>query len=307
MVRSPPRCLGGLVAEPEQQFYQSQRLRLSYWTWGAADAPPLILMHGGRDHARSWDRIAEAFEDDYRVIACDLRGHGDSDWATGSLYGITEHMLDLLALLEVAGSPARVISHSFGGEITLLTAGLFPEKFDRIVSIEGAGARLEDNPRPLAPQRFRWWASDLRAWEHQTPRVFPTFEEAVARVRAANRSLTQEMAEHLARWGTRAVDGGYVWKFDQWVRARPLPELTREDLAAAWREVRAPVLHLIGGRSHPHQSKINNRPLDEYFPDSRTVTIPNASHWVHHNQTALTIDAIHGFFGPPPPRTTRAE
>lgn len=295
------------MAEPEQQFYESQRLRLSYWAWGAVDAPPLILMHGGRDHARSWDRIAEAFADEYRVVACDLRGHGDSEWAIGSLYGITEHMLDLLALIDVVGSPARVISHSFGGEITLLTAGLFPEKFDRIVSIEGAGARLEDNPRPLAPQRFRWWASDLRAWEHQTPRVFPTFEDAVARVRAANRSLTLEMAEHLARWGTRPVDGGYVWKFDQWVRSRPLPELTREDLAAAWREVRAPVLHLIGGRSHPHQSKINNRALDEYFPDSRTVSIPNASHWVHHNQPALTVDAIRGFFGPPPPRTVRAE
>lgn len=73
------------MAEPRQQFYQSQRLRLSYWAWGADDAPPLILMHGGRDHARNWDRIAEAFRDDYHVVACDLRGHGDSEWAKGSM------------------------------------------------------------------------------------------------------------------------------------------------------------------------------------------------------------------------------
>ncbi len=289
------------MTEPRQQFYQSQRLRLSYWAWGADDAPPLVLMHGGRDHARNWDRIAEAFQDDYHVLACDLRGHGDSDWATGSIYGLAEHVLDLVALIEVAGSPVRTISHSFGGEITLLAAGLFPEQFDRIVSIEGAGARLEDNPRPLNPRRFRRWATNLRSWEQEPPHVYPTLADAVARMRVSNRSLTLEMAEHLTRWGTRQVEGGYVWKFDQWVRSRPPAELTRDDLAAAWREVRTPVLHLIGGRSHPQQGKINNRPVDEYFPDSRTTVIPDAGHWVHHDQTALAVDAIRGFFGPPPP------
>ncbi|MSQ30027.1 MAG: alpha/beta hydrolase [Dehalococcoidia bacterium] len=257
-------------------------------------------MHGGRDHARSWDRVAEAFEDDYHVIACDLRGHGDSGWAIGSVYGLTEHVFDLLALIEVVGEPVRMISHSFGGEITLLAAGLFPEKFDRIVSIEGAGARLEDNPRPLAPRRFRNWAMDVRSWEHQVERIYPTFEDTVARVRAANRSLTPEMAEHLARWGTRNVEGGYVWKFDQWVRSRPPSEMTREDLAAAWAEVRAPIMHLIGGRSHPAQARIGGRPLDEYFADSRTIKIPNAGHWVHHDQTAIAIAAIHDFFAAPP-------
>lgn len=289
------------MAEPRQEFYQSQRLRLSYWIWGADDAPPLVLLHGGRDHGRSWDRIAEAFEDGYRVIGCDLRGHGDSDWAIGSIYGLTEHVLDLVALIEKLGAPVRVIAHSFGGEIALLAAGLFPDLFDRIVSLEGAGARLEDNPRPLTTRRLRRWMEEARAWEREGTRVYPTFEEAVARVRAANRSLTLEMAEHLARWGTREVEGGgYVWKFDQWVRSRPPSELTREDVAAAWREVRAPVLHLIGAWSR--QGTVNNRPVDEYFPDSRTKVIPSAGHWMHHDQPALTIEATRAFFGVPPAR-----
>ena len=62
----------------EQHFYDSQRLRLAYWAWGSPANPPLICLHGGRDHARSWDRIAEVLSDSYYVVAPDLRGHGDS-------------------------------------------------------------------------------------------------------------------------------------------------------------------------------------------------------------------------------------
>lgn len=293
------------MAEPSQQFYQSQRLRLAYWAWGTPDHPPLILIHGGRDHARSWDRVAEAFQDDYHVMACDLRGHGDSEWAPGSLYGLAEHVLDLLALIEVAGSPVRVVAHSFGGEIALLTAGIFPEHFDRIVSIEGAGARLEDYPRPLSPGRFREWATDLRSYEQRPDRFYPTFEDAVARIRESNRSLTPEMAKHLTRWATRSVDGGYTWKFDPWTSARTPSEVTGAEVTAAWHAVTAPVLHLAGGRSHPDQNRFKGRPVDEYFPDAHLVTIPNAGHWVHHDQTELVVGAIRDFFGSPPSRTPR--
>jgi len=64
-------------------FIESQRIRISYWDWGNDGAPVLVLVHGGRDHARSWDRMAEALRGDYHVVALDLRGHGDSGWTPG--------------------------------------------------------------------------------------------------------------------------------------------------------------------------------------------------------------------------------
>ena len=66
---------------PESHSYYSQRLRLHYVDWGNRDAPPLLLIHGGRDHCRNWDWVAQSFRDDYHIIAPDLRGHGDSQWA----------------------------------------------------------------------------------------------------------------------------------------------------------------------------------------------------------------------------------
>ena len=43
---------------PTSHTYFSQRMRLHYTDWGNPDAPPMILIHGGRDHCRNWDWVA---------------------------------------------------------------------------------------------------------------------------------------------------------------------------------------------------------------------------------------------------------
>ncbi|WP_369825446.1 alpha/beta fold hydrolase, partial [Erythrobacter sp. HI0074] len=53
-----------LHAGPTSQTFISQRLRLHYLDWGNRGKPPLVLVHGGRDHARSWDWVAEQLRED---------------------------------------------------------------------------------------------------------------------------------------------------------------------------------------------------------------------------------------------------
>jgi pimeloyl-ACP methyl ester carboxylesterase len=80
-----------MTAEPADRFYESQGLRLHYVDWGNETAPPLILVHGGLDHCRNWDAIAR----NAAAFPChgpDLRGHGDSEWAKGSSYSLTDHV-----------------------------------------------------------------------------------------------------------------------------------------------------------------------------------------------------------------------
>ena len=66
------------IPGPTSHSYFSQRLRLHYVDWGNADAPPLLLVHGGRDHCRNWDWLAEALREEWHIIAPDLRGHAHS-------------------------------------------------------------------------------------------------------------------------------------------------------------------------------------------------------------------------------------
>jgi pimeloyl-ACP methyl ester carboxylesterase len=284
------------MSEPWQHFLQSQRLKLSYWTWGDAAKPPLILVHGGRDHARSWDFVAERLTDRYHVVACDLRGHGDSEWSRGSHYGTPEHVLDLIALIDLVGGRASVVGHSFGGAITLLAASAFPDHFERVVSIEGAGAWASNDV--ITPDQFRTWAKQSRGTEGRSPRVYPSIEEARDRMREANPRLSSEMAMHLARWGTHGIDGGYVWKFDPWLYARAeLHNLRFEEIEGLWRDLKAPVLHLSGSESHFNRSAVNGRPVESYFSDASAVTIDGAGHWAHHDQLDATAASIRGFLG----------
>ena len=61
---------------PASHSYFSQRLKLHYADWGNEGKPPLILLHGGRDHCRNWDWTAQALRDDWHIICPDVRGHG---------------------------------------------------------------------------------------------------------------------------------------------------------------------------------------------------------------------------------------
>src|ERR671939_1783552 len=77
---------------PTSHVYFSQRLRLHYVDWGNPDAPPLLLLHGGRDHCRNWDWVAGAMRRDWHVIAPDLRGHGDSQWSPDGNYAMAAYL-----------------------------------------------------------------------------------------------------------------------------------------------------------------------------------------------------------------------
>ncbi len=114
---------------PTSHSYMSQRLKLHYADWGNAEAPPLLLVHGGRDHCRSWDWVAQQLSADWHVIAPDLRGHGDSQWAADGCYSVMDHVYDLAQLIhQMDAEQVTIVAHSLGGNISLRYTGLYPDK-----------------------------------------------------------------------------------------------------------------------------------------------------------------------------------
>jgi len=125
---------------PTSRIYFSQRLRLHYVDWGNHSAPPLLLLHGGRDHCRNWDWIAADLRRDWHVIAPDLRGHGDSGWASDGTYTIAGYVYDLAQLIHQQQlAPVTIVAHSLGGHIALRFAGIYPDAVRKLVAIEGLG------------------------------------------------------------------------------------------------------------------------------------------------------------------------
>ncbi|MGH8014552.1 MAG: alpha/beta fold hydrolase, partial [Candidatus Binataceae bacterium] len=210
------------IVGPTSHFYYSQRLKLHYVDWGNYEKPIAILVHGGRDHCRNWDWVALDLRGHFHVIAPDLRGHGDSDWAIGGSYSVTDHVLDLGQLIDALNPsrPVVLVGHSLGAAVVLQRAGVFPDTVKAVVAIEGLGppsAMIRETP---AHERMEHWVVDMRALAQRKPREYGALQQAMARMREANPNLNAEQARHLTIYGVRRNENGtFSWKYDNYTRA----------------------------------------------------------------------------------------
>ncbi len=276
--------------EPRSGFYRSQGLRLHFNVWGDEANPPVLLIHGGRDHARNWDDVAAALLPEFAVYAVDLRGHGDSDHARGSQYSVPDFVVDIAAFAEMLGrDPLPVVGHSLGGGIALQYTGVFPERVTRVCAIEGLGPGI--GSRRPASHRMREYVRQVRGFEQRRPRHYLDLEDAVQRMREANPHLTDAMAQHLTEHGARRhEDGSFTWKFDNYVRLRSPYEFNSEDAREIWNQIRCPVLLIRGSESHAKDPEQDGKA--SAFHQYRSVLIRGAGHWVHHDQLQPFLDEL---------------
>jgi len=284
---------------PTSHSFFSQRLRLHYVDYGNSDAPLLVLLHGGRDHARSWDFVAEKLRDRYHVVAPDLRGHGDSAWAVGSHYSILDYILDLARLLEHLGSKRVIlVGHSLGGAIALQYAGVAPEGVEKLCAIEGLGPPPGMFPDRPIDERLAEWISTMRELAARQPRRYASLEEAASRMHEANPHLTEEMARHLTLHGSmRLEDGSFAWKFDNYVRAWPPTRYDREGVERLWSRIRVPVLLFRGKESWAEDPVADGRA--GHFREYRYVEVDGAGHWVHHDRLDVFMGSLEEYLAEP--------
>lgn len=286
------------LAGPTSNSFISQRLRLNYLDWGNLDAPPLLLVHGGRDHARSWDWIAQELRNDWHIIAPDLRGHGDSAWSPDGNYEMSAFVYDLAQLIHQLNlSPLSIVAHSLGGNIATRYAGLYPENVRKLVSIEGLGpspAMQAERSALGIQKRFRQWIDDKRNAAGRTPRRYPNIEAAYDRMKEENTYLTDEQARHLTIHGiSRNEDGTWSWKFDNYLNIWAAFDLPQADLHAIWQSITCPVLLLYGADSWASNPEKDGR--IEHFDTARVVEFENAGHWLHHDQFDRFIAEVKAF------------
>ena len=180
---------------PKSRYFQSQGLKLHFTDWGNAPASPLLLVHGGLDHSRSWDHLAQALSADYHVVAPDLRGHGDSGWASGSSYSLADHVYDLTGLVKSEGfETVAIVGHSMGGMVSLTYAGAFPERVSKLVVLDGVTDFPARRPKP-ADVRISDWAGDLDKLAQRKIHRYPTVADGAERIVGRNPRLTRDAGD----------------------------------------------------------------------------------------------------------------
>ena len=215
--------------------------RTHYLDWGGAGLSPLIMLHGLSGTAHAFDALAPILATAYHVLAVDVRGHGDTDWAKDGDYRTEAFAADLEGFRSVLGTERfSLLGTSLGGRIAMAYAGLHPDRVARLV-INDIGAELD----PRGAERIAISVA-------QTQLHFGSMPEVLAWLRA-NRpplaSLEEAELTVLAGWQVKPdPKGGYVWKMDPAYRR----DLQRPTAAQGWawaKMITAPMLLVRGGVS----------------------------------------------------------
>jgi pimeloyl-ACP methyl ester carboxylesterase len=290
------------VPEYSERFFRSGTLRIHVRDWGDPAAPPLVIVHGLRDHSHSFDDLSRALLDRFHVLAVDLRGHGDSE--TTPYYHPGHCVLDLHNLIRAFRLPSPcLVGHSMGGEIVAMYSGCFPQVPQKIVVIEGLG------PPPGDLDGEVQWAVDGFARIDRAlaghPGL-PDLEAAYRRLRERNPRLPEAKARELALLGTRArEDGSLEWKFDPMLTTMAVTGRFDLDFAmACWRRITAPTLIIHGAESgefwHGRPGATYLEPDDlahrlSQFRSARFVQVPGAGHMVHFDRPRELVTTIREF------------
>jgi pimeloyl-ACP methyl ester carboxylesterase len=124
---------------------------LAYELHGASDAPPLVLLHALGEGRSDWAPVVGRFAERFRVVAVDLRGHGDSDWP--GTYSFQFMADDVLRLLDHLGlSHVTLLGHSMGGCVAYLIAEQSPGRVEFLIVEDAPPPFVRERPLPERPE-----------------------------------------------------------------------------------------------------------------------------------------------------------
>jgi pimeloyl-ACP methyl ester carboxylesterase len=254
---------------------------IHYLAWGEEGRRGLIFVHGGGAHAHWWTHVAATFADEFRVLAIDLSGHGDSDHREA--YAIEQWTDEVVSVGAAGGISERpvVIGHSMGGFVTIATAARHGQHVDGVIVCDSPVAELDPEIS----------AFHLRE-AFGRPRTYADLEDAVRHFRTvpAQEHYLEYVMDYVARHSVVAVEGGWQWKFDRRIF---------EQFGAGMRSIAAPFLPEVDCRVALLRSEcglvtpdIGASMFEKLGRVTPVIEIPEAGHHAMLDQPLLLVTAL---------------
>ena len=272
---------------PTDHNVEVNGLNIHYLDWRGPSTKNLLLVHGQGGNAHNWDHIARVLHDEFRVIAIDQRGHGDSDH-TWEGYGVAQFGSDLAEFVEKVGiAPCDYVGLSLGARNGIAYAGDHSDHLKHFVCLDyGPEMSVASARNQISGMNNR----RLLGWRSIEEYVRPQMEN--------NPRPGEDYYAHQARHSLRLnYAGKLVGKSDPdmfWINggfgAREVPFLWEQ-----WAKITCPIMEMKGGESDLLSPEIKARMIDTQ-PSMTWVDVPDSGHVITGDNPDFLIRELRAFF-----------
>jgi pimeloyl-ACP methyl ester carboxylesterase len=269
---------------PQNRYIELGGMRFHYLEWGDPDRAPIVFLHGGAQTAHTWDVACLDLCRDFRCLAFDQRGHGDSAWAPDLDYSIPAHCRDIERFVDrLALERFALVGMSMGGIHAMAYAAAHSARLAALLLVD------------IGPDIQYEGAEQSISTVIQLPAEFPDLGAAVAWSLRASPERDPELVETGLRLRLRQLSNGpWSWKFDR----RQFARVTVDGLLAERRylwgeihEIRCPALILRGAKSTVLLDEHAER-LAAALPAGEWAKVEGAGHSIQSDHPKALAEAI---------------
>ena len=259
------------------RFVEVGGLKLHVQDFGTNGKPQMLCVHGSAAHAHWFDFVASGLNDDFHVLAPDLRGHGDSEWDRSGEpeYHYDRYAADLHELTEKLDLRDFIlVGHSMGGLVSTVYAATYPGRARAFIMV--------DSTLNMPAERI----ASMNAVGSREGSSYATSNEFLAsyKIRPSGSCATPDMVRHLGlHSGRQFEDGRWRNKVDRKVYARRVGR----NLIPYWADIKIPALLMRGDRSHRISPQIVAQ-VSAHAPQVQVTAVAGCDHHI-------TLDNPRGF------------
>ena len=265
-------------------------------SWGEADAPLLIYLHGWADTGSTFQFVIDKLQSNWQIIAPDWRGFGKSE-KSNSNYWFPDYLADLDEILQSysPGQSVILIGHSMGANIASLYAGIMPERISHLINIEGFG--LSDSDPKNAPSNYRQWLEQQKSNPNFKP--YESLDDLIPKILKRSPNMRFDRAEFVAReWSKKNLKGKIILRADPFHKLPNAVQYRRQEAEACWNQITAQTLFIWGENTNfkKHMQLLKEANFDGHpFFSASTECISDAGHMVHFEAPKSLAIAIENF------------
>ncbi len=277
-----------------ERHFKTLGLDFAARQWGNPDGLPVLALHGWLDNCASFDHLCPLLEN-LNLIAIDMAGHGlTSHRSADSSYNIWEDVIEIVAIADQLGwKKFNLLGHSRGAIISLLVAGAFPKRTQKVALLDGFFPRF--TPAEKAPQQLADSIVQYMEKRGRPPRYYPSLEKAVAARTRGDYGVSREEAKLLAARGVRKDEQGYYWCSDRRLYLPSPVRLDRLQFMAFLQSIQSPIQLCVAieGIVKLYPELLENLPA---IPQIAVEKLPGGHHFHMGDTAAAVAAAVNRFF-----------